>query len=135
MKEKLVNGLNKYGRLLAGAGIAVCVAGLVFGYVRPKQKLETVAINMSSEGESDIPLEEGTIVEYRCSTKGYPMAGIQVGITKYGKELLESKLLMSVYDEKKEVLLSQSLISMGDVDEGQYLYLPFENEENVMERF
>ena len=84
---------------------------------------------MSTEGERDIPMEPGMVLDYVCSTKGYPMAGIQVGICKYGKELSGGALLCSVYDEKKEQLLSQTLVSVGELDDGQYVYIPFENSE------
>lgn len=95
--------------------------------MKPKQKLQTVAVNMGTEGETKLSLFEGTTVNYECSTKGYPMAGIQVGIHKYGQELADGALLCSVLNESKETVLSQTRISMADVDEGQYVYIPFDN--------
>ncbi len=128
MKDRLIRFLNRYGRMITGIGILACAAGLALSYIRPKQKLETVAVNMAGEGDADVVMKPGTQLEYVCSTKGYPMAGIQVGITKYGKEFPDGQLLCAVYTEDKEELLSQTLISMNDVDEGQYVYIPFENE-------
>ena len=126
-KKKITGFLNRYGRWITGLGVLLCAVGLVLGYMKPKQKLETVAVNMSEEGEADVALEEGTILDYVCSTKGYPMAGIQVGIRKYGQELTDSVLLCRVYDESGESLLSETLVALKDVDEGQYVYIPFEN--------
>ena len=125
--KKILELFDKYGRLLTGLGILICVAGLVIGYVKPKQKLEAIAINMEAAEDSDITMEQGTVVEYICSTKGHPMAGIQVGVAKYGNAVADGALLCSVYDESKATLLSQTLISVGELDEGQYVYIPFEN--------
>ena len=49
MKEKITRWLQAYGRLLTGLAILLCVAGLAVSYMKPKQKLETVAINMGTE--------------------------------------------------------------------------------------
>jgi len=130
--KKLLDFLNKYGRILAGLGVLICVAGLVLSYVKPKQKLETITINMSAEGETVLELAQGTVIEYICDTKGYAMSGIQVGISKYGNALAEGAMLCSVYTEDREVLLSQTLISVGELDEGQYVYIPFENYEQCI---
>ena len=46
-KKKITGFLNRYGRWITGLGVLLCAAGLVLGYMKPKQKLETVAVNMS----------------------------------------------------------------------------------------
>lgn len=134
MRERLLRFLNRYGRIITGIGIIICLAGLAVSYVKPKQKLQTVAVNMSEEGETAVTMTPGTVVQYICSTKGYPMAGIQVGITKYGKEFPDGHLLCAVYDEGRTSLLSQTLVSVNEVDEGQYVYIPFENYRAATER-
>ena len=125
--KRIKDLLDKYGRILTGLGILICVAGLVIGYIKPKQKLETMAINMDVIEDADIAMEQGMVVDYVCSTKGYPMAGIQVGVCKYGQAVADGALLCRVYDESKTTVLSQTLISVGELDEGQYVYIPFEN--------
>lgn len=127
MKEKITRWLQAYGRLLTGLAILLCVAGLAVSYMKPKQKLETVAINMGTEGESTVPLKNDESIRYVCDTKGYPMAGIQVGVTKNGYTFTDMQLICSVYDEAGTTLLSRSGVTLAELDEGQYVYIPFDN--------
>ncbi len=119
--------LRTYGRRIVGAGIVLCLLGLAVSFIRPKQQLQTVTINMSAEGEQLIPMEPGTTLSYQCGTRGYPLAGIQVGIGKNGREIDTGYLHVWVYDAGRETLYSESLISMADIDDGQYVYIPFDN--------
>ena len=72
MKEKITRWLQAYGRLLTGLAILLCVAGLAVSYMKPKQKLETVAINMGTEGESTVPLKNDESIVMSATRKDIP---------------------------------------------------------------
>ena len=121
--------LRIYGRRIVGGGILLCLLALAVSYIRPKQQLQTVTVNMGAEEERLARLEPGVTVSYVCETRGYPMAGIQVGIGKYGRQLDTGWLHVWVYGEGQETLYSESLLALADMDDGQYVYVPFDNYE------
>jgi hypothetical protein len=127
MKEKIIELLEKYGKLFVLFCITVSAFGIVFSYVFPKEKPYGIDVNIEEGSEFNIPLTKGEVVEYKCNTGTKPMAGIQLYVSKQGAEFTDGKIKYEVYNSDGTKLLSSGEQLLKDISDVQFVYFEFGN--------
>ncbi|MFA9376689.1 MAG: hypothetical protein ACERKZ_08040 [Lachnotalea sp.] len=128
MKNKLIEMLEKYGKLLVLLCIVISALGIVFSYVFPKGVFYEIEVNeVDCSSEFDISLSEDSVVQYKCNTGEKPMAGIQVWISKEGAESNDGKVIYEVYNGDSTVLLGTGEQLLKDIDDPQFVYCSFQS--------
>lgn len=125
MKDKIIGLLEKYGRYFVLFCIVISALGIVLSYIFPNEVIYSIGVNEEENDDFKIPLTKGSIVEYKCNTGEKPMAGIQVWISKEGAEFTEGKIIYEVYNGDGSVLFGQGEQALKDIDDPQFVYLPF----------
>lgn len=140
--------INKYVYLILPIGTLLCLAGFIGSYLFPNEVLDTYEVNMKeTEGDEElIKSLSGAEDEigYVMETDGRALKGIQIGISKNGASLEGAELICRVYrleddfsfeeelplemtSEGLKLILEKSY-SLGTCLDGQYPYLPFDEE-------
>lgn len=152
MLDNLKKTIYKYAYLILPICTLLCLAGFIGSYLFPNEVLDTYEVNMKEEeGDAEFvwPL---TGVEneigYVMETDGRGLKGFQIGISKNGAALAGTELIYRVYalpheDESMEdvikelstgietdglELLLEKSYDLGACLDGQYPYLPFDDE-------
>lgn len=125
MKNKLIKLMDKYGNIFIILCILVCVAGLVWSYVKPRTTLDTYEINMKENNDYNIVLKLDVEVEYHCNTGELPLNGVQMGISKEGHEYTDGQVVCSVFKADDNTLLGVTKQNLNEIVELQYVYFPF----------
>ncbi|PXV90164.1 hypothetical protein C8E03_10571 [Lachnotalea glycerini] len=126
MKDRIIGLLESYGKLIVISGIVIAALGLAVSYVFPNTVINTTDINVIEGSEFSIPLPPNSFVEYQCNSGTKPLNGIQVWISKQGAEFTDGKVIYEVYDSNGTLLGTGEQL-LKDVDDPQYVYLPFTN--------
>lgn len=152
MLGNLKKTIYKYAYLILPICTLLCLAGFIGSYLFPNEVLDTYEVNMKEEegdGEFVWPLTGAEDeIGYVMETDGRALKGFQIGISKNGAALTGTELIYRVYglpDEgasMKEViegssgrietegleLLLEKSYDLGSCLDGQYPYLPFDDE-------
>lgn len=140
----------KYAYLLLPIATLFCLAGFIGSYLFPNEVLDTSEVNMR-EGEGDeefVYFLTGAEDElgYVMDTGGRPLKGFQPGILKGTASLDGTELIYRVYSLQDDMNLAEEEISLslsgrempllfegsydlGSCLDGQYPYLPLDQEE------
>jgi len=130
MKEKILELLEKYGKILVLFCIAVSTIGIIMSYIFPNEVIYSIDVNLEKSADFDIPLNLGEVVEYRCNTGTKPMAGIQAYVSKEGAEFTDGKIIYEVYNGDGTKLLCSGEQLLKDIDDGQFVYFEFSNKKD-----
>lgn len=125
MKDKIIELLEKHGKVIVLFCIAVSAIGIVLSYVFPNEVIDQIDVNSVEEDTFKIPLSKESLVEYKCNTGIKPMAGIQVWISKEGAEFTDGKVIYEVYNGDGTILLGTGEQLLKDIVDPQFVYLPF----------
>ena len=129
MKDKIILLFEKYGKLF----VLLCIAiGIIASYLFPNESFDSSDINIEENADFKIPLTQGSVVEYNCNTGKRPMAGIQVFISKEGAEFSDGKVHYEVYNKDGSVHLGSGEQLLKDIEDGQFVYLPFKGMKECM---
>ncbi|WP_180272736.1 hypothetical protein [Konateibacter massiliensis] len=121
--------LGKYGRIFILFCIVVSVLGIIGSYLFPNESFYDIDVNMEENSDFTLPLDKGSVVEYKCNTGTKPMAGIQVWISKEGAEFTDGKIVYEVYNGDGTILLGTGEQPLVDILDKQFVYLPFKGME------
>ena len=152
MLDNLKKMIYKYAYLILPICTLLCLAGFIGSYLFPNEVLDTYEVNMKEkEGDEEFvwPLTGAEDeIGYVMETDGRALKGFQIGISKNGAALTGTELIYRVYglpDEGEsmeavieklnagietdglEMLLEKSY-DLGTCLDGQYPYLPFDEE-------
>lgn len=139
----------KYAYLLLPIGTLLCLAGFIGSYLFPNEVLDTYEVNMKEEEGDEEFLWEMTGAEdeigYAMETDGRALKGFQIGVSKRGAALTGMELVYRVYQLPEGISFTEELPSqmqsgelslileksydLGTCLDGQYPYLPFDDEE------
>lgn len=152
MLGNLKKTIYKYAYLILPICTLLCLAGFIGSYLFPNEVLDTYEVNMKEEEGDEEFVWSLTGAEdeigYVMETDGRALKGFQIGISKNGAALTGTELIYRVYglpDEgasMKEVieessggietegleLLLEKSYDLGSCLDGQYPYLPFDEE-------
>lgn len=132
MKDKIILLFEKYGKLFVLLCIAIAIIGIIASYLFPNESFDSSDINIEENADFKIPLTQGSVVEYNCNTGKRPMAGIQVFISKEGAEFSDGKVHYEVYNKDGSVHLGSGEQLLKDIEDGQFVYLPFKGMKECM---
>lgn len=141
--SKLFDNLKKKLNIILPIITLLCFAGFVGSLFFPNKVLDTNKVNMQ-ESDEDFYIalkeaDESIKVCYMMETEARPLQGVQVGISKNGKQLAGASLQYSVFvqnansedDEENEDVwteVSENIYDLGSqAYDFQYAYLPFTN--------
>ena len=152
MLGNLKKTIYKYAYLILPICTLLCLAGFIGSYLFPNEVLDTYEVNMKEEEGDEEFVWPLTGVEdeigYVMETDGRALKGFQIGISKNGNPLTGTELIYRVYGlpdeeasmeevieessggietENLELLLEKSY-DLGSCLDGQYPYLPFDEE-------
>ncbi len=125
MKDKIMELFEKYGNLFVLFCIAISALGIVLSYVFPNESFDSIDVNLEEGSDFEIPLTQGSFVEYKCNSGERPMAGIQVYISKKDAEFTDGRLIYEVYNGDGTKLLGAGEQLLKDLSDEQFVYLPF----------
>ena len=133
--KKILNKISKLGKpyYILPIITLLFLTGFIGSYLFPNTVLDTYVINMTeTEGDEELllPLSATDPVTYEMNTGTLAMRGIQVGINKQGQALSGTTLVYRVYAEGNCV--SENRYAVGNGDDLQYVYLPFENQKDCV---
>lgn len=152
MLDNLKKTIYKYAYFILPICTLLCLAGFIGSYLFPNEVLDTYEVNMKEEEGDEEFIWEMTGAEdeigYVMETDGRALKGFQIGISKGGATLTGTELIYRVYalpdegasmeevieeasggieTENLELLLEKSY-DLGSCLDGQYPYLPFDEE-------
>ena len=152
MLDNLKKTICKYKYLILPIGTLLCLAGFIGSYLFPNEVLDTYEVNMKEEEGDEEFVWSLTGAEdeigYVMETDGRGLKGFQIGISKNGAALTDTELVYRVYalpsaevsmeEAIKELsagietedleLLLEKTYDLGTCLDGQYPYLPFDDE-------
>lgn len=133
--KKILNKISKLGKpyYILPIITLLFLTGFIGSYLFPNTVLDTYVINMTeTDGDEELllPLSATDAVTYEMNTGTLAMRGIQVGINKQGQALSGTTLVYRVYAEGNCV--SENRYAVGNGDDLQYVYLPFENQKDCV---
>ena len=139
--------IGKYAYLILPIGTLLCLAGFIGSYLFPNEVLDTYQVNMTEaeDDEETVHLFTGAEDEfgYVMETDARALKGFQIGISKNGAALTGTELIYRVYRLPDEIsmdslpgqigtdeltLLLEKSYDLGSCMDGQYPYLPFDEE-------
>lgn len=125
MKDRIIDILEKYGKVFVLFCIGVAILGIVLSYVFPNEIPYEIEVNNVEQEDFNLTLTPGAVVTYRCNTGTKPMAGIQVWISKEGQEFWDGRIIYEVYNKDESVLYGVAEQSLAELFDIQFVYLPF----------
>lgn len=149
MQNRLKQFFSKYAYIYLPIATLLCLAGFIGSYLFPNSVLDTYKVNMDEAEDDTEYVQYFTGAEneigYLTDTDGRIMKGFQIGISKNGAALDGAQILYRVYvldepDKKIDECLTdmidisdltqveEGICDMGSCLDGQYPYLPFQNE-------
>lgn len=132
MMKKMVKKICKATVLLPLMTL-FCFAGFIGSLLIPNTVLDTYVINMTEEeGDTEVllPLSSRDPILYEMNTNGRSMRGIQIGIDKRNIPYTKAVLSYQVY--QNETLLSDNEYDLVQLENLQYVYLPYADYEKVI---
>lgn len=139
--------IGKYAYLILPIGTLLCLAGFIGSYLFSNEVLDTYQVNMTEaeDDEETVHLFTGAEDEfgYVMETDARALKGFQIGISKNGAALTGTELIYRVYRLPDEIsmdslpgqigtdeltLLLEKSYDLGSCMDGQYPYLPFDEE-------
>lgn len=133
MLKKFGKKVCEYAYLILPICTLLCLAGFIGSYLFPNEVLDTYAVNVKeAEGDEEfIQFFTGMEDEigYAMETDGRALKGFQIGVCKNGAVLKGTELVYRVYRAEDKSLLFEGSYDLGSCMDGQYPYLPFDDEE------
>lgn len=125
MKKKLIDLMEKYGKIFIIFCILIMAMALILSYVKPRQALDTYEINMQENNDYNIEIDKATTVEYYCDTGEKPLNGVQMGITRQGHEYTDGRIVCTVFKADDKSVLGSVSQNLNEILQVQYVYFPF----------